>query len=144
VRKVHAVCDALDGPYRFDAPDLLIGYEGGWRNSWDCATGSVSEEVFSDNTKSWSGDHCVDPSVVPGVIYANRPLVTETPRLIDVPFSIMRMFGLVPPRYMQGRMIFAEPGQEAGVRGALDPRTLDTSGRPAAARADGLAEAAGA
>jgi hypothetical protein len=51
---VFAATDFFEGPYRFDAPDLLIGYNGGYRNSWDCATGAVSSEVFTDNTKSWS------------------------------------------------------------------------------------------
>ena len=36
-------CDHFDGPVRLDAPDLLIGYEGGYRNSWECATGAVTD-----------------------------------------------------------------------------------------------------
>src|SRR5262245_32955732 len=66
IRKVEIADRLFDGTHKLDAPDLLIGYEGGFRNSWECATGAVSAEVFSDNTKSWSGDHCVDPSIVPG------------------------------------------------------------------------------
>ena len=68
VRRVAVSHQFFRGPYRFDAPDLLIGWEGGYRHSWECATGQVTETVFTDNTKSWSGDHCVDPSIVPGVL----------------------------------------------------------------------------
>jgi len=125
---VFAATDFFDGPYRFDAPDLLIGYDGGYRHSWDCATGAVTSEVFSDNTKSWSGDHCVDPRVVPGVFFCNRPILTETPNLIDIAPSVLSILGKAPPRYMQGRPLFAAPGEPAPVRGMLEPRLLNQSG----------------
>jgi predicted AlkP superfamily phosphohydrolase/phosphomutase len=125
---VFAATDFFDGPYRFDAPDLLIGYDGGYRHSWGCATGSVTPEVFSDNTKSWSGDHCVDPRVVPGVFFCNRPIVSETPNLIDIAPSVLSILGKEPPRYMQGRPLFAAPRERAPVRGMLDPGVLNQSG----------------
>jgi predicted AlkP superfamily phosphohydrolase/phosphomutase len=127
VRRVAVSQQFFRGPYRFDAPDLLVGWEGGYRHSWECATGRVTEQVFSDNTRSWSGDHCVDPAVVPGVFFANRAIGTERPRLVDVPASVMRLFGQEIPRYMQGEMLFAEEGG-APVRGMLDPSCLDQSG----------------
>jgi predicted AlkP superfamily phosphohydrolase/phosphomutase len=128
VRRVAVAHQFFSGPYRFDAPDLLIGWEGGYRHSWECATGQVTETVFSDNARSWSGDHCVDPSIVPGVLLCNRPIQTETPRLVDIPASVLRLFGQSVPGYMQGEMIFAERGETAGVAGMLDPTTLAQSG----------------
>jgi predicted AlkP superfamily phosphohydrolase/phosphomutase len=128
IRKVRSAIASADGPYRYDAPDLLIGYEGGYRNSWECATGAVTPEVFSDNTKSWSGDHCVDPEIVPGVFFCNRAINVERPHIADISVSVMRLFGQTPGRHMQGRMLFAEPGQPATVSGLLDPATLTQSG----------------
>ncbi len=132
VRSAKASLQFYTGPYKRDAPDVLVGWDGGYRHSWDCATGTTTVEVFSDNTKGWSGDHCVDPTIVPGVLFANRPLVTDTPRLLDMAPSIMRMFGQEPPKYMLGRSVFAEPGQEATVRGWLDPQVLAEGQRCAA------------
>lgn len=128
IRKVRSAIASAEGPYRFDAPDLLVGYEGGYRNSWECATGSVTEEIFADNTKSWSGDHCVDPDIVPGVFFCNRPLAVEKPHISDIPVSVLRLFGRLPLKAMQGRMIFAADGQDATVKGPLDPATLSQSG----------------
>ena len=125
IRKVRATNETFDGPYRLDAPDLLIGYEGGYRNSWECATGAVTGSVFSDNTRSWSGDHCVDPDIVPGVFFCNRKIVTERPRLIDIPLSVIELFGQKRARYMQGDMIFAP---DAKVGGEFDAKLLDQSG----------------
>jgi predicted AlkP superfamily phosphohydrolase/phosphomutase len=128
VRRVAVSQQFFRGPYRFEAPDLLIGWEGGYRHSWECATGQVTETVFSDNARSWSGDHCVDPSIVPGVLLANRAITTETPRLVDIPASVMRLFGQPIPGYMQGEMIFAERDAQGVVVGMLDPTSLAQSG----------------
>ena len=128
IRKVRSAIASADGPYRYDAPDLLVGYEGGYRNSWECATGAVTPEVFSDNTKSWSGDHCVDPEIVPGVFFCNRAIDVERPHIADISVSVLRLFGQTPGRHMQGRMIFAEPGKPATVAGLLDPACLTQSG----------------
>ena len=136
IRKVRATCDHFDGPYRLDAPDLLIGYEGGYRSSWECATGAVTAGVFSDNTRSWSGDHCVDPDIVPGVFFCNRKIATESPRLIDIPVSVVELFGQARARHMQGEMIF---GPDARVAGSFDPERLDQSGAAPGARV-GLAK----
>jgi predicted AlkP superfamily phosphohydrolase/phosphomutase len=105
-----------DGPYADMAPELLIGYHKGFRHSWDCATGATSREVFTDNTKSWSGDHCVDPRLVPGVFWCNRKIATETPTLADIAPTALELFGVPIPGYMQGRPLFAEETEQAAPR----------------------------
>ena len=93
------------GPYLENAPDLIIGYNAGYRTSWDCATGMVSGPVFEDNLKPWSGDHCIDPRLVPGVFFCNRPVTTKEPSLIDIAPTALLLFGIAPPPYMDGRPI---------------------------------------
>jgi hypothetical protein len=48
--------------------------------------------------------------------------------LVDIPASVLRLFGQEIPRYMQGAMIFPEAGEEGEVRGMLDPTSLAQSG----------------
>lgn len=91
------------GPYLENAPDLVIGYNAGYRTSWDCATGVVAGAVFEDNVKAWSGDHCIDPHLVPGVFFCNRAIDTQDPSLIDIAPTALRLFGIEPPSYMDGR-----------------------------------------
>ncbi len=62
------------------------------------------------------------------MLFCNRAISTETPRLVDIPASVLRLFGQPVPGYMQGEMIFAERGESAGVAGMLDPTTLAQSG----------------
>ena len=33
---------------------MIIGFDEGFRQSWDCATGVVATPVIEDNTKAWS------------------------------------------------------------------------------------------
>jgi predicted AlkP superfamily phosphohydrolase/phosphomutase len=108
IREVFLTRDVHDGPYADAAPELLIGYHEGYRHSWECATGSVTREVFSDNTKSWSGDHCVDPRLVPGVFFCDVKPNTATPALIDIAPTVLDLFGLEIPAYMQGRALFGD------------------------------------
>ncbi len=108
VKEAFATHELHDGPYADMAPELLIGYHKGFRHSWDCATGSVSEEVFSDNVKSWSGDHCVDPRLVPGVFFCNRQINTDEPALMDMAPTVLDLFGVPIPSYMQGAPLFGE------------------------------------
>jgi predicted AlkP superfamily phosphohydrolase/phosphomutase len=106
VKEAFLTREQQSGPYADQAPEILVGYHKNYRHSWDCATGGVSSEVFSDNTKSWSGDHCVDPRLVPGVFWCNRPINTATPNIMDIAPTALDLFGVPVPRYMQGQPLF--------------------------------------
>jgi predicted AlkP superfamily phosphohydrolase/phosphomutase len=103
IREVFDTSTLYSGPYLENAPDLLIGYNAGYRTSWDCATGVVEGPVFEDNVKAWSGDHCIDPRLVPGVFFCNRKIEARDPALIDIAPTVLRLFGVEPPSYMDGR-----------------------------------------
>ncbi len=106
IREVFLTREIHSGPYADAAPELLIGYHKGYRHSWDCATGSVTKDVFIDNTRSWSGDHCVDPRLVPGVFWCDRKIDVKEPALIDLAPTVLDLFGVPIPGYMQGRPLF--------------------------------------
>ena len=123
VREVFLTPHIHDGPYADMAPELLIGYEKGFRHSWDCAVGAVSKEVFSDNTKAWSGDHCIDPRLVPGVFYCNRKIDVDDPNLMDIAPTALNMFGVAVPHYMQGKQLFNGDPKPPAKTGASPART---------------------
>jgi len=93
------------GPYKGNAPDLLIGYNHGYRISWDCASGVVAGSIFDDNTKAWSGDHIVDPRLVPGIFMANHEFDSDDPAIIDLAPTALTLFGIKPLAHMEGRPI---------------------------------------
>jgi len=103
VRDVFDTREVYAGPYRENAPDLLVGYASGYRAAWESVNGSVRGEVFLDNTRAWSGDHCIDPQDVPGVLFANRPIAGGDHSIADVAPTILQLFGLPIPRHMDGK-----------------------------------------
>ena len=96
------------GPYIENGPDLICGYNIGYRISWNGATGIVNEEIFEDNVKAWSGDHCIDPRLVPGVIFSNRKINAAKPALIDLAPTVLDLFGIKKLSYMEGQTIFSD------------------------------------
>jgi predicted AlkP superfamily phosphohydrolase/phosphomutase len=103
VKTVYLASETYRGPYTEAAPDLIVGYQCGYRASWETAIGQVTDEVFHTNAKAWSGDHCVDHSLVPGVLFCNRKIESEHPRLMDIGPTVLDMFGIVIPAYMDGK-----------------------------------------
>jgi predicted AlkP superfamily phosphohydrolase/phosphomutase len=93
------------GPYKDNAPDLIIGYNEGYRASWDGVTGIVNAAVIEDNTKAWSGDHCIDPALVPGVLFSSLKLKTDKPSIMDIAPTALELFGIDPPAHMDGRSL---------------------------------------
>jgi predicted AlkP superfamily phosphohydrolase/phosphomutase len=106
INEIFDTSRLYSGPYLANAPDLLIGYNAGYRTSWDCATGVVAGPVFEDNVKAWSGDHCIDPRLVPGVLFANRKIDRDDPALIDIAPTALRLFGVEPPGHMDGKPLY--------------------------------------
>jgi predicted AlkP superfamily phosphohydrolase/phosphomutase len=74
------------------APDVVIGYAGGTRVSNQSALGEFPPEVFADNHDEWSGDHCMDPAVVPGVLATSRPLSRKVSSLDELAGAILAEF----------------------------------------------------
>src|SRR5215471_14701811 len=109
VRKAWASDALYSGPYLSAAPDVIVGFADGYRASWDAAVGKVTASVFTDNTKAWSGDHCIDPHLVPGVIFANRKIMAENPGIEDLAPTALELFGIQPPPYMEGKSLFRAP-----------------------------------
>ena len=70
----------------------------------------MTEQVFHDNKKAWSGDHCVYPAIVPGVLFCNRRIETERPRLMDIGPTVLDMFGVPVPKHMDGRPLAVQNG----------------------------------
>lgn len=66
--------EVYNGVYTRQGPDLVVGYAGGIRASSETGLGKVSPQLLEPNSDHWGADHCVDSEVVPGVIFANRPL----------------------------------------------------------------------
>ena len=73
--------------------------------AWGSAVGKTGAEVFADNTKAWSGDHCIHPQRVPGVLFSNLKLADIEPNIIDIGPTTLELLGVKKPAYMEGKSL---------------------------------------
>ena len=106
VHDVYLQEDIFKGPYQNDAPDLLVGFNSGYRASWQTALGGVPPTLIEDNKKKWSGDHLMDPVFVPGIIFSNRKIKLRNPSITDIVPAILEEFKINKPAEMKGGKLF--------------------------------------
>jgi hypothetical protein len=99
---VYRPRDYFEGDELAYAPDLLVGFLPPYRMSSATGLGAVPATVIDDNEDEWIGDHCMAHDQVPGVLFSNRPILAEHPRLHDIPVTVLRAFGVEPPEVMVG------------------------------------------
>ena len=104
-RAVASVTDlrtVYRGPFAHEAAELQVGFDRGYRVSWQTALlGGMRAggSVFEVNRVPWSGDHCsTDRRLVPGILFVNRPVgaaAVEAPyEAVDIAATVLRHFGL--------------------------------------------------
>lgn len=106
ILRAYVTKDVYQGPYVEEAPDIIIGYNRGHRSSWATPLGRIPKNIFEDNLEKWSGDHCMDPEVIPGILLTNRKIKMKFPALYDLTPTILSIFGIPKPKEMIGETIF--------------------------------------
>ena len=86
VHRAYTRPEALQGPNSIYGPDILVGYSPGYRASQSTGLGRWGGEVIELNNDHWNGDHCIDHSFVPGVLFCNSGLGNfPAPSYRDIP-----------------------------------------------------------
>ena len=107
ITRVDRASEVYQGPYAQQGPDLLVGYNRGYRAGWQTILGNFPADVFENNTNPWSGDHCMDYTLVPGVLLSNRAIDAANPALTDIAPTIFAQFGIPQPGSMMGHSVFS-------------------------------------
>ena len=94
------------GDFTDRAPDLLVGYNRKYRSSDESAQGILGQEEITPNNGKWSGDHCMDPELVPGVLISPKTVDKDDPTLLDFAPTVLKFFDLTPPDEMAGGPLF--------------------------------------
>ena len=107
VRSVYKRDDVYSGPYIANAPDLQVGFEDGYRVSWQTSLGGSPPGLLYPNMKKWSGDHCsFDYKTIPGSLISNRKLNANEARIIDIAPTVLKYFGIGIPKEIDGKPLF--------------------------------------
>jgi predicted AlkP superfamily phosphohydrolase/phosphomutase len=106
ISKVYKVEEIYTGSYVKDAPDLIIGYNKGYRATWETVLGKFPKEILRDNTEKWSGDHLMEAELVPGILLSNKKIKSKHPALYDIAPTILAEFGIPKQMGMVGNNLF--------------------------------------
>ncbi len=106
ITKAYLARKSYHGPLVDQAPDIIVGYNKGYRASWATPLGRMPEEIFENNESRWGADHCMDPEFLPGILLTNRKIKSENPALHDLTATVMDVFEIEKPPEMIGRSIF--------------------------------------
>lgn len=94
------------GARQASAPDIQMGYETGYRVSWQTSLGGIPKDICENNMKLWSADHCsLDRDITKGVFFANRPIGGEV-EIVDIAPTVMQLMGVTPPEEVDGKAIW--------------------------------------
>ena len=102
VRSVYAGETIYRGDRVADGPDLVVGFEPGYRASWQTALGGAPQGVVEDNRSLWAADHLVDPSTVPGVLASNIRISTGRPEGVELAPTVLECLDVPIPEHMGG------------------------------------------
>ncbi|MBI4688646.1 MAG: alkaline phosphatase family protein [Nitrospirae bacterium] len=94
VKNVYKSNAIYSGDNGGKSPDIVVGFQEGFRASWQTAVGGAPAEIFEDNLKKWTGDHIIDPSIVPGIFLSNFKVNKDTPDLMDIAPTVLSCFGM--------------------------------------------------
>lgn len=105
IKQVYDGNEIYAGKYADESPDLVIGFRPGYRASWQTAIGGVPAPLFSDNLKKWSGDHLIDPSYVPGVLFSNQQISRNDPTVLDIAPTVLNYIGVDDNAELEGHVL---------------------------------------
>ena len=108
VRVIHDAYrreEVYSGSYVTDAPDIIIGFRPGYRMDWQSPIGGFSQDVIIDNQKKWNGDHLIDPSFVPGVLFSNIKFAKDSASQVDVTPTVLHALGMESAGKMDGESL---------------------------------------
>lgn len=103
VRAVFKREDIFQGPQLSRAPDLFVGFESGYRVSWQTSAGGIPPEIIEDNLNNWSGDHCsVAPDITSGIFFSSRRLPERARSIVDIAPTVLRELQVELPADLDG------------------------------------------
>lgn len=102
--RAYAGRKIYNGPYLEEPGDIILGFDVGYRSSWQSTLGGFEQEAMGKqgiivNDQPWTGDHCgVDPSLVKGIFFSNKKMALEAePSLLNIAPTICSFYGVATP-----------------------------------------------
>jgi predicted AlkP superfamily phosphohydrolase/phosphomutase len=97
--------DHFSKDYLDRAPDIIVGFNRGYRTSGESAMGGLHPNIVDNNMDWWAGDHCMNPLHVPATFFSNFKISKKVPDIRDLAPTILKYFGIENPPTMSGKAL---------------------------------------
>lgn len=97
--------DNYSKDYLDRAPDIIVGFNKGYRTSGESAIGGMHPDVVANNMDWWAGDHCMNPLHVPATFISNFKINKKVPDMKDMAPTILKHFGIDKAPTMSGQAL---------------------------------------
>ncbi|MDK1117748.1 MAG: alkaline phosphatase family protein [Anaerolineae bacterium] len=99
--------EVFSGPLLSYGPDMMLGCSAGYRSSSETGLGKWKETSIEENKDHWGADHCIDPELVPGVLFSSQGLKEfPNPSFRDIPPMVVGKYldhsSVNPPKISGG------------------------------------------
>lgn len=105
-RNIYRPAEIYAGPQVKEAPDLILGHDRGYGPSDDSVLGAWPDGPVVSSVDGFSGHHCFDYKIVPGVLFSTRKLSVRQAGLADVTATVLKDFGIAPTEEMTGTPLY--------------------------------------
>lgn len=110
--KLYKGSEIYSGKYKENAPDIVVGFDEGYRMAWQNAVAGFTPWILKDNEEQWTGDHLIESSKVPGILFTNfkinkssKTSKTKNPSLMDIAPTVLKIFNIPKPESMDGESL---------------------------------------
>ena len=113
IRELFDTHKLYQGPYLENAPDLLVGLQRrlslllGYGDRCGC------RQYLRGQRQAVERRPLHRPTPGSRVVFCNRKIDAEDPALIDIAPTALDQFGIKPPKYMDGKVLFTESPDES-------------------------------
>ena len=104
IHRVYRKEEIYSGAGLTEAPDLIINFKPGYQMSWQTAVGGFGSQIIEDNAQI-TGDHLIDYSFIPGVLFSNRKMERLSAHCLDVAPTILDWLGIKIPHELDGQSL---------------------------------------
>lgn len=105
VANAYITEDHFSRDYLYRAPDIIVGFNRGYRCGDGAALGGYSDQLIADRMDWWSGDHLVDPAVVPATFISSFKIKKKVPHIKDLAPTILKHFGIKNVPTVKGKSL---------------------------------------
>ena len=95
--------EIYEGEYLTNAPDIVVGFNDGYRVGWQDTLGAIRRTVVENNNRKWSGDHCATVASLSGGVFFSNRKIERAPHIMDNGPTVLKLLEVPVPRDVDGK-----------------------------------------